>query len=267
MQATPRIDRLTVAGLALLLMPVLTMLHEIGGHAAMCLAVGSKVTGLGAFYVSCAAETGGDWARRAVAFAGPGIDVVAAMLGYLAWKRARSDLPRLVLWYVWLCCGFSAAGYLAYSGVTGIGDLGPGKGGGIGPLPMAGLWRAGLAVIGGFAYWQLIRAGKVSLDAMIGQGLPTKPARRAASHLFYIVLCAAAIGASLLNPVGLFITLASAAAASFGGKSGLISIGFATRPDGEPRPFAIGRSVPVLVVGAIASILFAVVLGPTITPG
>ncbi len=264
MQTTPRIDPITVAGLALLLMPSLTMLHEIGGHAAMCLATGHRVTELGAFYVNCDADTGPGLARKAVALAGPAIDAAIAYAVYPLWKRAANDLFRLALWYVWLGCGFSSAGYFAYSGVTGIGDLGPGIGGGIGPLPAPYVWRALLALGGGYAYWLLIRAGMAGLGQMIGQGADSIKARRTAAHLFYAVLCLAAVLASLLNPIGLFITLASATAASFGGKAGLISIGFATQNSGSPRGFDIPRSWTLFLAGLVVSGAFALVLGPTL---
>lgn len=260
----PTIDRMTVAGLALLLMPMMTMAHEIGGHAAMCLAVGHRVTELGAFYVNCDAEATASAAHKLVALAGPGIDVLIALLVYQLWRRANGDLTRLVLWYVWLGCGFSAAGYSAYSGLTGIGDLGPGEGGGIGPLPGPLIWRVGLFALGALAYWRLVLLGVSTLNAMIGQGPQTKSARQTAAHLFYGVLCVAAVLASLPNPVGLFITLASATAASFGGKAGLISIGFATMPEGEPRAFRIVRGPALLGIGIAASVAFALILGPTL---
>lgn len=265
MSTALRVDRLTVAGLALLLMPMLTMLHEIGGHAAACVVLGHSVTELGAFYVSCDAEGRIGAAGRLVALAGPLIDLVAAFVVYGLWRRARSDRARLILWYIWLGCGFTGAGYFAYSGITGIGDLGPGENGGIGPLPAPALWRVVFALGGGLAYWQLVRLGMRGLDAMIGQGPATRIARRTIAHQFYLVLCLSALLASLLNPVGIFITLASAAAASFGGHAGLISIGYATRPAGEPRAFAVDRSTLLFVAGLAASLAFAGVLGPSIS--
>ena len=125
--------------------------------------------------------------------------------------RAASSVW-LVLWYVWLCCAFAAAGYLAYSGVTGIGDLNPGEGGGIGPL-RALLFRIVFAAGGAFAYWKLVVLGMRTLGEMIGQG-PKRKARRTVAHLFYAVLCLAAVVASLPNPIGLFVTLASPQRAS-----------------------------------------------------
>ncbi len=47
------IDKLTMVGWGMLLMPLLTMWHEIGGHAAFCAAQGGHVTTIGAFYVEC----------------------------------------------------------------------------------------------------------------------------------------------------------------------------------------------------------------------
>jgi hypothetical protein len=259
----PRIDRWTIIGIALLLMPLLTMLHEIGGHALTCLATGHHVLQLGAFYVECDSLRGST-AMRLVAFAGPGIDIVFALLGWLVWRRLRGDLARLIGWYVWLGCGFAAAGYFCYSGVTGIGDLGPAGDGGLAPLPMPWLWRAGFALGGGIVYYLLVMAGMRQLAAMIGQGPETKSARRWIAHGYYLTLCVAAVLASLPNPVGIFITLASATAASFGGNTGLISIGYATGEAGEGRGFAIERSWGLLAAGVVASIAFAVVLGPTI---
>lgn len=264
MQTEPRIDPVTVAGLALLLMPILTMAHEIGGHAALCAATGYKVADLGAFYVNCDTDAATGWASKAVALAGPGIDGLIALAVFPLWKRAANDLVRLALWYVWLGGGFSFAGYFAYSGFTGIGDLGPGPGGGIGPLPAPILWRILFALGGVYAYWRLIKLGMATLAQMIGQGAESIKSRRIAAHLFYAVMCLSAVLASLLNPIGLFITLASATAASFGGKAGLISIGFATQLAGSPRSFDVPRSWPILVAGCVVSLTFALILGPSI---
>jgi hypothetical protein len=266
-ETTSRADRLavdgvTVAGLALLLMPLLTMMHEIGGHASACLALGQHVTAIGAFYVDC--DAAHSFAARLVSAAGPAIDVLAAIVGYVAWRRARGDLARLILWYVWLCCAFAAAGYLAFSGVSGIGDLNPGDGG-IGPLPAPIVFRVLFALVGGLVYWRLIVLGMRTLASMIGEGPATKGPRRTVAHLYYAVLCVAAVIASVPNPVGLFITLASATASSFGGNAGLISIGYATRDEGEARVFQIPRNWPLFIAGVLTSLAFAGVLGPTLS--
>jgi len=67
----------------------------------------------------------------------------------------------------------------------------------------------------------------------------------------------------LLNPVGIFITIMSAAASSFGGLAGFISIGYAAPGADAPRAFRIARNWPVIVLGALVLLGFALVLGPS----
>ena len=262
MASGQRIDILTIAGIALLLMPLLTAAHEVSGHATACFATGGKLAQIGAFYVDCQSPT--DAARRIVALAGMAVDALLGAIAWLVWHRLRGDLARLIGWYCWLCLSFSAAGYFLFSGVSGIGDLGPDAGGGIGPLPHPVLIRAAFALGGGVVYFCLVRAGIRGLNVMIGTGAGTLPSRRRIAHGFYAVICGAAVLASLLNPVGVFITLASAGAASIGGKAGLISIGYANRGADAPLPFVIARNWPLIVAGVIATLAFAAILGPTL---
>jgi hypothetical protein len=68
----------------------------------------------------------------------------------------------------------------------------------------------------------------------------------------------------LLNPVGLFVTIMSAAASSFGGLAGFISIGFAAPGADAPRPFEVARNWAVIAGGGLVLTTFAVVLGPSL---
>src|SRR3546814_12183550 len=65
---------------------------------------------------------------------------------------------------------------------------------------------------------------------------------------------------TLLNPVGLFILLMSAAASSFGGLAGFISIGFAVPKGATETGFAVGRRWPLFVAGLLATLAFALIL-------
>ncbi len=262
----PKVDPVTVVGLGLLLMPLLAMAHEIGGHAAMCSMLGGHVLEIGAFYIHCDFESG-SLARKLVAMAGPTISGLLSLAAWLAWRRARGNLSRLFWWYLWISAGFSCAGYFAFSGALGIGDLSPEAKGGIGPLPSPGVWRIVLIVIGVAAYVWLIKAGKRSLSAMVGSGPATVSARRTVAHLYYGVVGLAAVLASLPNPMGMAITLASAAAANFGGNAGFISLGFERGGADAPHCFIIKRSWPILVVGLLVSLAFAVALGPSLKFG
>ncbi len=257
-----RVDWLTVAGLGLVLMPLLTMWHEIGGHAAACVALHGKLATIGAFYVDCEGLTG--WPRRLVAMAGVSVDTLLCVVAWTLWRSMRSDFGRLLLWLIATSKGFVAAGYFLFSGVSGLGDLGPGDAGGIGPLPMPIVWRIGLALIGGLAYWQLIGAAFRGLNAMLGNSPETGRARKAIAHSYYVAQELAAVAVGLFNPVGVFILLASAAASSFGGNAGLISLGFMVPRGSDTRAFVVSRSWLMVALGVAATAGFAVVLGPSV---
>jgi hypothetical protein len=257
---TQRVDVATIVGLGMVLMPVLTMWHEIGGHAAACAVQGGRVVTIGAFYVDCDGLSGA--ARLLVSCAGVMVDSVLALVAFALWRRARGDMARLTLWLVWVTKAFVAAGYFCFSGATGVGDLGPGIGGGIGPLPLPYLWRAGGLAVGIVAYVLLVRAAIRTLTAMLGDSAATGPARRVIAHGYYATIGVAAVLVGLLNPVGIFITIMSAAASSFGGNAGMISIGFAVPGGPTTRPFVIRRNWAIIVLGAVLLIGFALVLGP-----
>lgn len=261
-QGTQRIDRPTIIGLALLLLPLTTMWHEIGGHVVACVVQGGHVATLGAFYVECNGLS--RIPNVVVACAGVVMDALLSVIAFRLWRRARGDLARLVLWYIWVEKAFVAAGYLCFSGVSGAGDLGPGSDGGIGPLPMPLLWRGAELVIGVILYIFIVRGAIRALTAMLGDAAATKPARVAIAHLYYVTLGVVAVLIGLLNPVGLAITIMSAAASSFGGNAGYISIGYAVPSGDMLRPFMIDRHWLLIAAGALVSIVFALVLGPSV---
>lgn len=261
-----RVSLPTVIGLGLLLLPLTTMWHEIGGHAVTCAVQGGRVTEIGAFYVECEGLAG--WPQALVALAGASMDAVLAIVAYGLWRRARGDLGRLGWWYVWVDKAFTAAGYLLFSGVSGFGDLAPGSnsGGGLGPVPHAGQFRAAEILAGAAIYFWLVRAAIRALTAMLGGGPATASAQRRIAHGYYATAGVAAVLVGLANPVGITITILSAAASSFGGLAGLISVGFAASRSGEPRPFVIRSHWVLLAAGAATTTVFAVVLGPTLRP-
>jgi len=258
-----RIDPVTIIGLGLILLPVLTMWHEIGGHAATCVALGGKVKVIGAFYVDC--DVAGMIGKRLVACAGIAVDTVLALVAWQLWRRASGDLARLALFYVTIGKGFVAAGYFLFSGFSGFGDLGTGPGGGLEGLSHAWFWRIGFIAVGGFVYFRLVTAAIGALDAMLGDTAGTKVARRRIAHLFYATLGFDAVLVGLLNPVGIVITIMSAAASSFGGNAGFISIGYAVPSGSNARSFTIQRSWAIFVLGVAISAGFAVVLGPSVS--
>ena len=264
MASRQQIDWPTMAGWGALLMPLLTMWHEIGGHAAACAVQGGRVATIGAFYVDCTGLS--LWPDAVVACAGVIVNMALSLIAYAAWRRSESHGTRLLWWLIWVSEAFVAAGYFCFSGVTGAGDLGTGAHGALPWLPMPIAWRGGELALGIVAYILLVRAAIRGLTAMLGSGRATEPARKRIAHTYYIACGAGAFLVGLLNPVGLFITIMSAAASSFGGLAGFISIGFAAGGPDAPRPFVVARNPLVIVGGLLVLATFAIVLGPSVHP-
>ncbi len=199
-----------------------------------------------------------------VAFAGVLVNVVLAIAAYSFWRRAAGDTVRIISWLIWVSQAFVASGYLVFSGATGFGDLGIGNGGSLANLGLTWPVRIIEIVIGGASYVLLVRAAIRALDTMIGTGPETRRVRRLIAHVYYGSVGTAAVIVGLLNPVGIVITIMSAAASSFGGLAGFISIGYSVTNDGEPKPIALGRNLLVVVAGIAVLTAFALILGPSV---
>ncbi|HEU4669851.1 MAG TPA: hypothetical protein VFR91_04055 [Dyella sp.] len=259
---SPYVDRWTLVGLVLLLSPLLTMAHELLGHALTCVVSGHRPSELGAYYVECPAT--GPAARRLVAMAGTGIDLVVAGLAYLAWRVARAPLLRLALWITFTVKAMVAAGYWLFSGVIGLGDWSPVGDGGLAPLPHPWLWRLALTAVGLAGYLGAIRLANRSIDAMLGGGAAARATRVRIAMSTYWIGGAGALLVSLFNPHGLVITLISAMASTFGGTAGLFNVAYRATPEVPPGQLVIDRHPALLVAGAAAMTAFAAVLGPTV---
>ncbi|KRE98606.1 hypothetical protein ASG87_14540 [Frateuria sp. Soil773] len=263
--AGSRVDAWTVAGLALLLLPLLTMAHELLGHALACVATGHRPTQLGAYYVECSVHTG--WSGRIVAMAGTGMDVLLAGAAFVLWRRAERPLPRLAWWIVFTVKGMVAAGYWMFSGLTNLGDWSTAAVDGIGPLPWPWAWRVLMFAVGLAVYVGVTRKAIAMMASMLGGGESSWRAQRTIALTLYFVGGAAALLVSLFNPLGIAITLMSAVASSFGGTAGLFNVAYARRRTLPPTPFAVGRHAAIMVAGALVTVAFAAVLGPGITLG
>jgi len=262
---TPRVDLWSLIGLALLLLPWLTMAHELGGHALACVATGHLPSELGAYYVECPGT--GVGSGRIVAMAGTGMDLLLAALGWFAWSRVRRPLPRLVWWVVFTVKGMVAGGYWMFSGVFDLGDWALSGPDGIGPLPWPWLWRVLMFVLGLAVYIAVVRRAIRMLATMLGGGAQAAATQRRIGMTLYLVGGVSALLVSLLNPLGIVITLMSAIASSFGGTAGLFNVAFAGAGERPPADFVIGRHGWLLVAGLVVTLAFAVVLGPTVHLG
>ena len=121
-----RSDRLTLIAISALAYIVAVALHEHAGHTLACLLLGSHPQEVGAFYVQCDDAALGSLGVRIVALAGPIVSLLTGMVCFLFLRR-RKNLPSTSYYFTWLLgsIGYmSATGYLLFSGVSGIGDLG-----------------------------------------------------------------------------------------------------------------------------------------------
>ena len=266
-----RSDRLTVIALSALAYIVAVGLHEHLGHSLACLLLGSHPTELGAFYSNCDYSGLSDLRIRLVALAGP---VVSLAIGVVCFVLLRLRPPRAAngYYFVWLLgtLGLMAAtGYLFFSGMTGIGDFGTTRDGVFYQAAPEWLWRVILTVVGLAAYFLVIRLAVRELDPHIG-GVGRVRIRYArllvlASYLTGVVV---SVGIGLLNPHGLIIVAISAAASSLGASSGflwMMQLLDRERPVALPG-LVVQRSWRWIALGAAATIVYAIVFGPTLRP-
>lgn len=258
--AVPPVDRLTLASIAALVYASGAVIHEILGHGSMCLVSGGATESWSSVHFGCSVES------LAVMAGGTLANALAGLLFFIAFRAARGASPatRYALWLAATLNLMQAAGYFLFSGVLGIGDWAAV----LRNFGAGGLARAGMA-IGGMAVYLAI----VCLAARwLGPFLPADraAAERAARPLTlfpWIVGGLLSCVAGALNPVGLVLVAISAAAASFGGTSGLAWMASIVGTRWAPLdPGGHGLSIPrhrgYLVAGVLAAILFIAVLGP-----
>ena len=258
-------DLPTVIAIAAIAGLAANQLHEAGGHGAACLALGRHVRAWGAFYLDCDLRGAPLSVVRLVAAAGSTMNLVTAIVAAALARATPASMPRarFFWWLLFAVSGFDWAGYYLFSGASGIGDWG--QDGVFAGVPGWGMWRFLLAGGGGLLYWAWVIVAMRRLARLTGaDDAGRKRARRLAWISYFTIGCIAfAIG--LMNPVGLFILLASAVASSFGGPSGLLW-GPSTIRAGAPaaEPIAITRSWSWIVVAVALVLAEGFVLGPTL---
>lgn len=256
-----KVDKLTLVGLVLLLAPVLTIVHEVGGHGGACVLTGGAIKEIGAHYLDCASTSEAN--ARLVSLAGAGIDVLVGALAWACWRFARSSLLRTTLWIIAVDKLLLAAGYPLFSGVMNVGDFSIGADHSLGVLSPVWAWRAGFILLGLASYVAVVILAIRMLRAMLGGGAIATATQRQLAMILYVVSGVVTLLAAIPNPIGAFIVFTSAAA-SFGGLAGLFNVAFRPLPAGLPNPFVIGRNWPILAAGAVATLLFVSLFGPSI---
>lgn len=259
-------DLLTVMGMAAVIYCLSTLLHEGGGHGGACLAVGARPVTWGAYYFDCDTHAGPAWKWRVVAGAGNTVNLIVATIAGVAlrltpWRRSTTRLALTLALSVNL---FTWAGYFLFSGATGLGDWGDGREQMLWRVPNVAIWRSGEFAFGLLAYLLAMRLNGRLFGTLFGGVEGSRRAGRLTAWTAYFTGGALAVLIGLLNPVGLFVILASAAAATFGGTAGFWNTGNQMPLDGAPPAPPVTRNWTWIIAGAAVAIGYALIFGRSI---
>jgi hypothetical protein len=264
-----KVDFPTLIALSAFSFMLATALHEHAGHALACYSLGGHIKELGAFYVDCGYETLSNMGNRLVALAGPLMSLIIGLVGVMIFDRASKSNPQLkyFLWHFATTNLMIAAGYVLFSGVAGIGDLGTGQYGVFYQVQPEWVYRIGLAVLGAACYYWVIRVSIRKMDSFIGgEGLERINRAQRLSLVSYLTGGVVAILIGLLNPYGLVIVLVSSVASSMGGTSGLAWMMHLLdrKKNTGDAPFTMDRNWGWIAVSVVFLLAYTIIFGPTI---
>jgi hypothetical protein len=267
----PIADTLTVIALSALAYIIAVFLHEVMGHGLACLLLGGRLNEVGAFYANCNYAAMSDARIRLVALAGPAVSAITGVTSWWLWREVRQPNAhgRYLTWLLGTIGLLQATGYLLFSGLSGLGDFGVSRDGLLYQLAPEWAWRAGISLLGVLGYALVIMVSLKLMDGMIG-GEGVERIRRAQRLALtsYLTGAVVSILIGLLNPHGLLIVLGSAAASTLGGTSALfwmMQMLNRQKPLREPA-LPVIRSWGWIAAGAVVTVLYAVILGPTLRP-
>jgi hypothetical protein len=256
----PPADLLTLIAIAIVAYVLANLLHEGLGHGGACLLTGGKPLVLSTVHFECEKTT------RFIAAAGTLVNLAAGFLclGLLRVARGASPCLRYFLWLSMTINLLQAGGYFLFSGVANIGDWAVVVEG----LAPSWIWRLGLIVLGIVSYLFFVWLSLLEMRPFIGSDDPQRlrRARRLALVPYFTGGMAYCIP-GFLNPVGIVLVAISAAAASFGGTSGLAWMTEMLKGNWIPKPppgppLPIPRNWGWIAYGGVLFVFFVAVLGP-----
>jgi hypothetical protein len=255
-----RQDLLTAIAIGLVAYIAADVLHEGVGHGGACLLSGGKPMVLSTVHFECSRDT------RLVLAGGTLANLGAACVFWALLRAARraAGAWRYFLWMAMTINLLQAGGYFLFSGVGGIGDWAEFVKG----LEPAWAWRVGLTVLGVVSYAAFVWFALLEMRPLIGSGREERAHRAARLTVFpYLAGGTLSCIAGLFNPVGMVLVAISAAAASFGGTSGLAWMAQWLKGGMIPirtadAPAGIARSWIWIAASGILAAVFVFVLGP-----
>jgi hypothetical protein len=239
---------IAVAALACILQDVL---HEGLGHGVTAWLSGAHKITMSTVALQSDIDT------RWIAANGTLVNLVAAGILWLLLLRPQRYRPVTLYVLVLALAGnlFTGTGYFFFSGVANFGDWRTVIEG----LQPHWMWRVGLIVLGVASYYASMRIVMTKLRPFQG---PDPHSLRWVCWTPYFTAGVLAGLAALFSPLGLFYMIASALPSTLGANIGLLSLpGLMRRGQRNEEGLIIARSVPWIVAGSIASLLFIFVLG------
>ncbi len=261
------IDLLTVFGIALLVFSVTVTLHE-GVHALVCIGLGGELVEFSAQHIDCNSTSA--FNKKIVSGSAAVVNVLIGLVLYLQLRNpgGRSSLTNFTMWLFMLANLTSGVGYLAFSGVMGVGDYAVVIEG----WQPAWLWRTLMAMLG-FALFMVVVA--VALNA-IGRFIGGTDQKEQVARLQKVGLAAyggaifTAVMAGIFNPYGLSgLPAVAGIFAMVGGQSPLAWMAQWFQAEmfkkgSAENNLTFARSWPHIIAGVVAVAIYGFVLGPGI---
>ena len=265
------LDILTLIAIAMCVYTLADISHEGLGHGLVYMVLGGKGVNISSTACDCVPNGLSRAALRAVAAAGPLMNLALSILFWILLRTFRK-LEASIRYFMWLFMTFNGlvfAGYLAVPTLFGFGDWFDFIQG----LSPEWLWRTSLIGIGVILYFGAAYVAVHEFEFLQSRTASERRGRAWTLNLVpYLSGGIALCISGLFNPVGPELILISAAAASFGGASGLIwmspwSAGKAADANTPQVPVSIKRNWWWILAGMIALILLIFILGPGLTFG
>jgi hypothetical protein len=254
-------DPLTVIAVSALACILQDVLHEGLGHGFTAWLSGAHRITMSTVALQSDIET------RWISANGTLVNLVVAGILWLVLRNRKRFRPVTRYFLALAMAGnlFTGTGYFCFSGVFDFGDWAAV----IQDLHPHWLWRLGLVVVGMASYYASMLMVAAELNPF--RSTPENPRRlRAVCWTPYFTDGILAGLAGLLNPAGLFYVIASALPSTLGANAGLLSLpGMMRGWKSSQEPVApvgpVARSIAWVATGAIASLLFILVLGRGVT--
>ena len=249
-----------LAALGILAYAASMMTHEALGHGVYCVAAGGHNVMLTAWRERC--EFPGVDASG-IKLAGLGVQFGAGLLAWLVLHLLPRDATR-PRYFVWLTMMFDlliASGYVAYSGVTNIGDAAEYTAG----LHPYAVWRGGLTLLGSTVYYLSMLAGAFELGRFAGVDDGGRRLFRLVWIPYITVGVFACCTGALNHTMEHGAALGFAVASSFGAGTGLLFLPNVLRgmgSKGRSAAASIKWSAGWGVTAAVVVLFFLLFLGP-----